>query len=122
MEKGKEKKEAQTLITTYGGDIYIIKGKTPDEVQAISSTVEKLRMPNGSWISPKSIATMQSYADYNFQTEQKARHRKGHFLKSGEWHDQQGSLGISSELHRITGEMKILLPAASIKKLAHKNG
>jgi len=107
------KKVSQSLITTFGGDIYIIKGKSPDEVQTlIDAGGEMIRMPNGARINKKSIATIQSYEDYAFQTDQKARHRKGQFLKSGEWHDNQGSLGISSHLEKITGEIKskVLLP------------
>ncbi len=105
-------KNNQTIITTFGEDIYIVNG-TPDEVvEKIQKGGDNVRMPNGSWINKKAFATYQSYEDYNFQTEQKQRHKKGQFLKSGEWHDHQGSLGISSHLERITGEIgtKTLLP------------
>lgn len=97
---------SKTLITTFGGDIYIIE-KTPDEVTAIVDRVEMVRMPNGSYINKKSIASMQSYDDYTFQVEQKNRHKKGQYLKSGEWFDGQGSLGITAGLERVTGNIDV---------------
>lgn len=114
------KKIVQSLITTFGGDIYIIKDRCPDEVQTlIDAGGEMVRMPNGARINKKSIATIQSYEDYSFQTDQKARHRKGQYLKSGEWHDQQGSLGISSHLEKITGEIKTKVLLSTNKKQLH---
>ncbi len=110
-------KNNQSLITTFGNDIYIIKGKTPDQVQdLIDAGGDMIRMPNGTRVNRKSIATIQSREDYTFQTDQKARHKKGQFLKNGEWHDQQGSLGIDSELYKITGEIdkKLLSPGKPI--------
>lgn len=106
-----------TIIRTFADDIYIIKDKTPDELHAILEGMDDVRMPNGSYIHRKSIASMQSYEDYTFQTEQKARHKKRQYLHRGEWHDNQGPLGISAHLERITGELS--LPAGN-KKL--KNG
>jgi hypothetical protein len=108
----KEAGKISCIITTFGGDIYIINGKTPDEVQdLIDAGGDMVRMPNGARVHRKGIATIQDYHDYAFQTDQKSRHKKNQFLKSGEWHDHSGSLGISSHLERITGEMpKNLLP------------
>lgn len=103
-----------TIIKTFDGDIYIIKGKTPDEVAEMIAGMDEVRMPNGSRINPKAIASKQSYQDYTFQAEQKARHRKGQYLHGGVWHDNLGSLAISAQLERITGEL--LLPAKTKKK------
>ena len=100
------KSPANSIITTFGDDIYIIRDKTPDEVFAMIEHVDLIRMPNGARVNKKSIATIQSYEDYSFQVEQKQRHKKNQYLKGGQWHDHQGSLGISAELHRITGEIK----------------
>lgn len=97
-----------TLITTFGNDIYII-NKTPDEVTKLIEHIEMVRMPNGSRINKKSIASMQAYDDYMFQVEQKNRHKKGQYLKSGEWNDAQGSLGIKANLERITGNIEVRL-------------
>lgn len=104
-----------TIITTFGGDIYIIDGMTPDEVDAFIANKDDVRMPNGAHINPKAIATKQSYEDYTFQVEQKNRHKKGQYLHGGQWHDQHGSLGISAHLERITGELKTALPEGSKK-------
>jgi len=101
-------KTSKTLLTTFGGDIYVIE-KTPDEITALIEHIEMVRMPNGSRINKKAIASMQSYEDYTFQVEQKNRHKKGQFLKSGEWHDAQGSLGISACLERVTGSIETKL-------------
>lgn len=97
----------KSIITTFDGDIYIIE-KTPDEIQLIidnQNISDLLRMPNGSRVHKKSISKIQSYDDYAFQVDQKFRHRKGQFLRSGKWNDNQGSLGVSAELYKITGEM-----------------
>ena len=99
-------KANSTLITTFGGDIYIIE-KTPDQVTALIEHIEMVRMPNGSRINKKAIASMQSYDDYTFQVEQKHRHKKGQYLRNGEWYDNVGSLGISAELEKVTGEMEL---------------
>lgn len=95
-----------SIITTFGGDIYII-NKTPDEIDHMISGVEMITMPNGSRVNKKAIATIQGYDDYSFQVEQKHRHKKGQYLQGGKWNDTSGSLGISAELERITGEIKV---------------
>lgn len=97
-----------SLLTTFGGDIYIIE-KTPDQVMALIEHMEMVRMPNGSRVNKKAIATIQDYDDYSFQVEQKQRHKKGQFLKGGSWHDHSGSLGISAELQKVTGKMEVKL-------------
>ncbi len=109
-----------TIITTFGGDIYIIKGKSPDEVFTSIGSLDMIRMPNGAHISRKGFASVQEYEDYEFQTEQKMRHKKGQYLRRGEWHDHQnGSLGINAHLERITGELNIALPSGE-KKITGK--
>lgn len=94
-----------TIITTFGKDIYILKGMSPDEFREYSKNLDEVIMPNGSSVNRKSIATIQSYEDYNFQVEQKKRHKQGQFLKNGSWHDLNGNLGINAQLERITGEL-----------------
>ena len=95
-----------TIIKTFSDDIYIIKDKTPDEVATAIKGMDDVRMPNGSYIHRKAIASMQSYEDYAFQTEQKERHKKGQYLHGGKWYDKSGDLGISAQLERVTGELK----------------
>ena len=92
----------KTLIKTFDGDIYIIE-KSPEEIINLIKTLDMVGMPNGSFIHKKSISAIQSYEDYTFQVDQQQRHRKGQFLKRGEWNDQVGSLGVSAELEKITG-------------------
>lgn len=101
-------KQTATLIRTFSDDIYIIRGKTPDEVHAMIDGMDDIRMPNGSYIHRKSIAAIQDYADYTFQTDQRVRHKKGQYLKGGEWHDNYGNTGIKAHLERITGDIKKL--------------
>lgn len=95
-----------SLIKTFDGDMYIIDGKTPDEVQdLIDAGGDMVRMPNGARINRKAIASIQSYEDYSFQTDQKFRHKKNQYLRGGEWCDYSGPIGINAELHRITGQL-----------------
>lgn len=102
----------QSIITTFGGDIYIIRDKNPDQVQdLIDAGGDMVRMPNGARVHRKGIATIQDYHDYNFQAEQKSFHKKGHYIKRGEWYDNTGhQLGLSAHLERITGEINKSLP------------
>lgn len=100
----------KSLIKTFDNDIYIIE-KTPEEIMGMIKDLDMVGMPNGSYINKKSISAIQTYEDYAFQTEQKERHKKGQFLKGGNWNDKVGKIE-SAELHRITGE--------SIKLLANK--
>lgn len=102
-----------TIIKTFSDDIYIISGKTPDEVAKAIEGMDEVRMPNGSYIHRKSIASMQSQDDYNFQAEQKVKHKRGQYLKNNEWHDLQGGTGVKAHLERITGELEKRLPAGS---------
>lgn len=97
----------KSLLTTFDGDIYIIE-KTPDEISEIinnQNISDMLRMPNGSRIHKKSISKIQTYEDYSFQTDQKVRHKKGQFLRSGKWNDFTGPLHIGAGLEKITGEL-----------------
>jgi len=93
----------KTLIKTYDGDIYIINGKTPKELYQITEKLDFLEMPNGSVVHKKSISAFQTYEDYQFQVDQKNRHKKGQVLKSGHWSDEQGVVA-EALLERITGE------------------
>lgn len=108
-------KKTNTIIKTFSDDIYIIKGKTPDEVALAIEGMDEVRMPNGAHINRKAIASMQDYQDYAFQTEQKSRHRKGQYLQKGEWNDNQGPLGITAHLERITGELALPAPKKKLK-------
>ena len=97
----------KTLIKTFGDDIYIIE-KTPEEIMEIIKGVDMVRMPNGSYIHKKSISALQTYEDYTFQVDQVQRHRKGQFLKGGEWNDGVGPIGVNAHLEKITGTLKVL--------------
>lgn len=100
----------QTIIKTFSDDIYIITGKSPDDVQsALDAGGDMVRMPNGSYIHKKSISGLQGIDDYNFQTEQKVFHKKGYHIRNNEWHDTHGNLGIKTHLERVTGDMNTLL-------------
>jgi hypothetical protein len=93
----------KTLIKTYENDIYIIDGKTPKELHEAIQRLEFIEMPNGSVISKKSISAFQTYEDYQFQTEQKNRHKKGQYLQNGNWNDDKGYV-TSADLIKITGD------------------
>lgn len=118
------KQKSNSLITTFGNDIYIIRDKTPDEIQdMIDAGGDMVRMPNGARVNKKSIATIQSYEDYTFQVDQRVRHKKGQYLKNGEWCDRDGSLGINAHLERITGELKVkALASGSAKEIKSLEG
>ncbi len=94
---------SKTLIKTFDNDIYIIDGKTPEEVIHSMGNLDLVGMPNGSYIHRKSISAFMTYEDYSFQTEQKERHKKGQFLKGGKWNDK-GGVVESADLFRITGD------------------
>lgn len=113
-------KKTSTIIKTFSDDIYIITGMTPDEVAKSIEGMDDVRMPNGARINRKAIASMQDYEDYTFQVDQKQRHKRGQYLHRGQWNDQQGPVGISAHLERITGELTKALPASN-KKLNGKN-
>lgn len=96
------------MVKTFDNDIYIIE-KTPDEIMEAIKSSDMVGMPNGSYIHKKSISALQSYDDYVFQTDQKVRHKKGQFLKNGDWHDNGGYV-IGAELFKITGKELRALP------------
>lgn len=108
-------KKTSTIIRTFGDDIYIITGMTPDEVAKSIEGMDDVRMPNGARINRKAIASMQDYDDYTFQVDQKQRHKRGQYLHRGEWHDNHGAVGINAHLERITGDLKKTLPAGNKK-------
>jgi len=110
-QKMEDKGRKQSMITTFAGDIYIIADKTPDQVQdLIDAGGDMVRMPNGAHIHRKSISGIQDYHDYTFQAEQKAMHRKGNYIKRGEWHDHSGfNMGIKAHLERITGDLPLAI-------------
>lgn len=110
----------KTLIKTFDGDIYII-DKSPDEIMEAIKGIDMVGMPNGSYIHKKSISALQTYEDYTFQVDQKQRHKKGQFLRKGEWNDNQGPLGISAELEKITGGLKQLEDNVIRPKIAPRN-
>ena len=94
----------KTLIRTYDNDIYIIDGKTPEELHNTIQKLDYVKMPNGSIINKKSISCFQTYEDYQFQTDQKLRHKKGQFIGKGNWNDDKGIID-NAELERITGDI-----------------
>ena len=94
----------KTLVRTYEGDIYIIDGKSPIELLASVKDQDFIQMPNGSVITRKSISAFQTYEDYQFQTEQKSRHKKGQFIRGGNWNDEQGAVA-NAELEKITSNV-----------------
>lgn len=98
----------KTLIRTYDNDIYIIDGKSPTEILDSIKDMDFVQMPNGSLVNKKSISTFQTYDDYKFQVEQRIRHKKGHFLKQGNWNDDNGYVA-TADLYKITGD-KVTLP------------
>lgn len=93
----------RTLVRTYESEMYIIEGKTPKEVLLSIENMDFIVMPNGSVVSKKSISLIQTYADYQFQTDQKSRHKKGQFLGNGNWNDDKGMVA-TADLFRITGD------------------
>lgn len=101
-------KNQKTIIKTFTDDIYIINNKTPDQVTELIASSEMVRMPNGSHINKKAIASIQTYEDYGFQTEQKQRHKKGQFMVGDNWNDGQGPIGMKVGIDRIMGDIKKL--------------
>ena len=95
----------RTMIRTYSDDIYLIENKTPEQIRQACVGMDWVPMPNGDLIRPASIASLQSYESYAFQADQKSKHKKGQFLKGGQWHDQTGPLGINAHLETITGDL-----------------
>lgn len=114
-----KQQKIQTIIKTFSDEMYIIENKTPDEVRdAIDRGGDMVRMPNGAHVHRKSISSLQSFEDYNFQAEQKAFHKKGNYIKRNEWIEYTGiPLGIDAHLERITGDLKNPLLGTNQKQL-----
>ena len=102
----------KTMIKTFDNDMYLIEDSTPADIMEEMKTLDYVQMPNGSMIHKKSISAIQTYEDYLFQTDQRARHKKGQFLAGGKWHDQGGEVA-SAELERILGSKE------EVKRIEH---
>ncbi len=97
------------LLTCWDGDIYILTGyKSVAEIRERIAGMEWVTMPNGSDIKQSSIAKIQSLADYQFQQEQKHRHKRGQYLRGSDWHEVVGGYVTGAEIKSITGELKNL--------------
>lgn len=106
----------KTLIRTYDNDIYIIEGKSPTEILDSIQSMDFVQMPNGSLVNKKSISSFQTYADYQFQVEQKNRHKKGQYLAKGDWYDEKGYVA-TADLFKITAE-QVTLPGATVERIS----
>lgn len=85
-----------SIIKTYSGEMYIVKGQTPAQVQAAIQGMEWVTMPNGDQVRPAHIASIVSRDSYRWQEDQKSRHKKGQHIYGGEWHDGSGSVGTAA--------------------------
>lgn len=114
MDTVKMKKEKKFIVKTFDGDIYIVEGYTSqEEVDAKLAGLEKARMPNGDIIKTSSIAKIQSFESYRFQSDQRERHKRGQYIAGGNWHDTVGLIG-PARLESISG--KVTVPALSSGK------
>lgn len=105
----------KTLIKTFTDDIYIIEDKTPAQILASIKDQDFVEMPNGSVINRKTISAIQTYEDYQFQTGQRTRHKKGQFLQGGNWNDSNGYIA-NAHLEEITGTTIKKLTGGNTKK------
>ena len=95
----------KSLIKTYTEEIYIIEGKTPEEIKEQIQGMDFISMPNGDEIRANQISMIMSYKSYRFQTDQKGRHKRGQFIHHGNWNDRGGQVA-DAHLESITGEIK----------------
>ena len=99
------------VITTWDNDIYILTGyNSVQEIKEKMAGLEWLRMPNGSEIKSSSISKIQSFEDYMFQNDQKARHKKGQILyfkddTTAKWWDTKEDYEVDTNIEVITGKI-----------------
>lgn len=73
--------EKTFIVTTWEGDIYVLKGyKSAEEITDKIAGLKRVRMPNGALISESAIAKIQTIEDYKWQADQKSRHKRGQRL------------------------------------------
>lgn len=99
-------KPKRFVVTLWDGDIYILEGfNSVEEITERIKGLEWVRMPNGSQVKQTAISKIQEYKDYSFQTDQKARHKKGQYLGGRDldtWNDSNGETG-KADTKSITG-------------------
>lgn len=112
--------EKKFIIKLFDGDMYILTGyQSEDEILQKFEGLEWVRMPNGARVKASSIAKVQSFDDYQFQSDQKARHKQGQYLShdTRSWRDHAGEIA-PSHVQSITG----ILQSISHKLLDEKKG
>lgn len=118
-----EQKIKRFILTCWDGDMYILTGyNSAEEIQQRLTGLEWARMPNGSQIKTSSIAKIQSYEDYCFQTDQKWRHKNKQFLGGkdvNKWWDPRYGYVNDADVKSITGVISNL-PELGTGKLSKK--
>lgn len=101
----KATKVLKFIVKLWDGDIYILEGyKSAEELDARLSLTEKVRMPNGDLIKTSAIAKVQSVESYQFQAQQKDRHKRGQYLRGDKWYEPlHGEVAPAHGLQSITG-------------------
>lgn len=122
-----KKASGKFILTCWDGDIYILEGyASVDDILDRIQGLDWVRMPNGSRIKASSIAKVQSYEDYQFQNDQKWRHKRGQFLTGKDlgrwWHNVDGHIR-DSEVEAITGRLDApQLPSSTDDHIALEEG
>lgn len=91
-----------SIIKTYSGEMYIVKGATPAQVRDAIKGKEFVEMPNGDQQRPANIASIISRESYHWQEDQKARHKRGQRLVGGSWSDGAGHVE-DARMHVVLG-------------------
>lgn len=86
----KIEKGQTTYITTFKGEIFTIKDKTPEEVYRMFDGKEFIKLQNGDIIKKSYINMIQSRESYIFQEDARERQKMGQYLKDGKWYDREG--------------------------------
>lgn len=95
-----------SIVKTYSGEMYVVKGQTPSQVRATIKGMEWATMPNGDEVRPAHIAIILSRDSYRWQEDQKDRHKKGQRLINGSWCDNQGEVSAAN-LGAVMGQLAL---------------
>ena len=111
------------ILTCWDGDIYILEGyNSAEEITDRMTGLDWATMPNGSKVRSSDIKKIQAYEDYQFQQDQKLRHKRGQYLagkNAEQWHEPIGGYVTDENVQPITGIIKNL-PQLADKKLLTK--
>lgn len=104
----KATKVPKFIVKMWDGDIYILEGyNSAEELDARLSLAEKVKMPNGDIRKTADIKAVVSQESYEFQADQKDRHKRGQYLIGESWYDIGGEVGRAHGLKSITGTVDL---------------